>query len=207
MLARFGAFLVTVPVSAKRPGFTHLTVRAVDSFEAPVFEEDLRALPLHAGEILDLMKEHLHADVSYQVSCHWDLSVFDAAAGSPQSGPQALEIFCHGEEYDGGLWRESGHMEVCFGFEHLFTGHAGMLGVERRAGALPQGSEEARFFEAMAWPENLEKYQQMTRENIRKLLDWVERIEQAVPAQRVRLWSEGEENLEARLEDILAKRG
>jgi hypothetical protein len=55
----------------------------------------------------------------------------------------------------------------------------------------------------MAWPENLQRYQEKTRENIRQLLDWIRKIEKAVPVERVRLWSEGEENFEARVEEIL----
>jgi hypothetical protein len=38
----------------------------------------------------------------------------------------------------------------------------------------------------MAWPENLQRYQEKTRENIRKLLDWVRKVERAVPVERVR---------------------
>jgi phosphoenolpyruvate carboxylase len=92
---------------------------------------------------------------------------------------------------------------VDLGFEHLFTGHAGLLGMRRGERAAAQSQEEARFLEAMAWPENLQRYQEKTRENIRKLLDWVRKIEKAVPVERVRLWSEGEENFEARVEEIL----
>ena len=58
----------------------------------------------------------------------------------------------------------------------------------------------------MAWPENLERYQRQTRENIRRLQDWVRRIESSLPAEKVRLWSEGEENFEARLDEIVAAR-
>lgn len=206
MLERFGAFLGTVPFSATRPGFTHLTIRAVDASEAPILEHDLRAVPLDVAGILEIARDHLHSDCCYEVRCHWDLSIFDAATGKSRTEPQPLEIFCHGEDYDDGLWRENGHFEVNFGFEHFFTGHAGLLGIRRGAHATPQSPEEARFLEAMAWPENFEKYQAATRENIRKLLDWVRRIEQAVPIERVRLWSEGEENFEARLEEILAAR-
>ena len=119
--------------------------------------------------------------------------------------PQPLDISCLGEDYDDGVWRESGHFEVNLGFEHFFTGHAGLLGT-RQPGGHSREPGEARFLEAMAWPENLEKYQKETRENIRTLLDWVSRIEKAVPVERVQLWSEGEENFEARLEEILAAR-
>jgi hypothetical protein len=56
----------------------------------------------------------------------------------------------------------------------------------------------------MAWPDNLEKYRESTRESIRKLLEWLRRIEGAIPVERVQLWSEGEDNFEARLEEIAA---
>jgi hypothetical protein len=52
----------------------------------------------------------------------------------------------------------------------------------------------------------LQRYHEKTRENVRKLLDWVRRIEKAVAVEHLRLWSEGEENFEARLEEILAAR-
>ena len=123
-----------------------------------------------------------------------------------ESRAAAAGDLCYGEDYDDDFWRENGHVEVNFGFEHFFTGHAGLLGVRRDSQAPAQSPEEARFLEAMAWPENLERYQDETQENIRKLLDWIRQIEKAVPVERVRLWSEGEENFEARIEEILAAR-
>ena len=49
-------------------------------------------------------------------------------------------------------------------------------------------------------------YRGKTQENTRKLLDWVRRIEKTVPVERVWLWSEGDENFEATLDEILAAR-
>ncbi|MGA3294497.1 MAG: hypothetical protein ABSE45_11010 [Candidatus Acidiferrales bacterium] len=204
ILERLGAFLATVPFSAARPGFTHLTIRAVDFTEVAVLEQDMRSMPLDAAGIIEIAGQHLHSDCSDEIRCYWDLSTFDAAEGKWKTEPQPLDIFCHGEDWDDGFWRENGHLEANLGFEHFFTGHAGLLGIRRNGRAAAQSPEEARFLEAMAWPENLEKYQAKTRENIRKLLDWIRRIENALPVDRVRLWSEGEENFEARLEEILA---
>ncbi|HKV05757.1 MAG TPA: hypothetical protein VJO53_11720 [Candidatus Acidoferrales bacterium] len=206
ILGRFRAFLETVPFSAARTGFTHFTIRAVDASEPPVLEQDLRGAPLDAGSIVEIAAEQLHSDCSYEVRCFWDLVTFDATDGKSKIEPHALEVFCRGEDYEGGLWREAGHLEVDFGFEHLFTGHAGLLGIGLGPKTLPQSPEEARFLEAMAWPENLEKYQEKTRENIRKLLDWVRRVEAGLPLERVQLWSEGEADFEARLEAIVGAR-
>ena len=206
MLEQFGAFLGTVPFSTSRPGFTHVTIRAVDATETPVVEDDLRAAPLDSNGIIGIIGEHIHSDGSYEVRAHWDLWEFDATSAKWANGPEGLEIFCHGEDYDDCFWRENGHIQVNLGFEHLFTGHAGLLGIRQVGKAVAESAEEARFLEVMAWPENLQAYHEKTRENIRKLLDWVRRIEKAVQVQQVRLWSEGEENFEARMEEILAVR-
>jgi hypothetical protein len=206
VLERLGAFLETVPFSATKPGFMYLVIRAVDATEVPILEQDLRSVPLDAAGIVEMVRDQIHSDCSYEVGCNWDLALFDAVAGKPMIEPQPLEIICRGEDYDGGFWRESGHFEVKLGFEHFFTGHAGLLGIRPGPKAPAHSPEEARFLEAMAWPENLEKYQEKTRENIRKLLDWARRIENALPVETLRLWSEGEANFEARLDEIVAAR-
>ena len=135
---------------------------------------------------------------------YWDLALFEAESGKSKIEPQALEVFCRGEDYDDELWRQNGHLEVNLGFEHFFTGHGGLLGIRGSPNAPAESPEEARFLESMAWPENLEKYRENTRENIRKLLGWLRRIEGAIPVERVQLWSEGEEDFEARLKEIVA---
>jgi hypothetical protein len=206
MLERFGAFLTTVPFSASKPGFSYLVIRAVDAAETPVFEQDLRALPLDGAGVVELAKGYLHSDCSYELQSNWDLWAYDALPAKWRQEPQPLELLCHGEDYDDGFWRENGHLAANFGFEHFFTGHAGMLGMHPGAKSPAQSPEEARFLEAMAWPENLEIYQEKTRENIRKVLEWTRHIEKALPVAQIRLWSEGEENFEARLEEILAAR-
>jgi hypothetical protein len=58
----------------------------------------------------------------------------------------------------------------------------------------------------MAVSSNLKEYHAKTRENIQQLFIWVEAIERALPVERSELWSEGEENFEARLDAILARR-
>jgi hypothetical protein len=52
--------------------------------------------------------------------------------------------------------------------------------------------------------ERLHEYYEKTRANIQVLLNWVGAMEKALLLERHLLWSEGEENLEARLDEILA---
>jgi hypothetical protein len=206
ILERCGAFFGTIPLSTIRPGFTYLTIRAVDISEPPILEQDLRSVPLRPLEIMEIAQDHVHSDCSIEVTCDWDLATFDPANGKSKVEPQPLEATCRGEDYDDGFWKEGGHLAVDLGFEHFFTGHGGLLGRRPGPGAPPESVEEARFYEAMVWPDNLEKYQEKTRENIRKLFDWVGRIEQALPVERIGLWSEGEDDLKARLREIVGAR-
>jgi len=206
MLDCFAAFLATAPLSPARPGFESLVIRAVDASQAPLLEQDMRSVPLGADGISEIVRDYQHTDCAYEALGHWDLAVYDGNTGAWKVEPQPLEIYCHGEDYDEGFWQENGHLEASLGLEHLFTGHAGLLGIRGTRSALAESPEEARFLEAMAWPENLEKYQEKTRENIHKLFEWVRRVEKLAFVERLRLWSEGEENFEARLEEILAVR-
>jgi hypothetical protein len=205
MPERLAAFLGTVPFSASNPGFSSLTIRAVNPGETPVFELDLRTSSVDAEKVIELTQGYLQADCSCEVTTHWDLWTFDAAEGKAVQTAQPLTILCNGEAYDDEVWRERGHFDVELGFEHFFTGHAGVLA---RAGEkpAPQSREEAKFLEAMAWPDVLDGYREKTRENIRKLFEWSRQIERTLPVDRVNFWSEGEENFEARIEEILAAR-
>ena len=205
VIERFGAFLATVPYSSSRPGFTYFTVRAVDSAEAPILEQDLRPVPMDPAGILELTKDHLHSDCAYEAQTHWDAWIFNPATEPAfRSDPQPLELICRGEDYDDAAWRQDGHLQANLGFEHLFLGYAGLLGSDEPEQRVAETPEEARLLEAMAWPENLERYQEKTRANIRHLLEWARRVEKTLPEARVELWSEGEDNFEAKLKEILA---
>lgn len=206
ILDRLGKFLATVPHSATRPGFTHLVVRAVDFAETPVLEQDMRAVPLDPGGIVEMANDHTHGDCAVEVRADWDLWVHEGEPGHWQNLPQPLELSAYGEDFADSFWRQNGHLEADLGFEHLFTGHAGLLGFGQAGKAAPQSPEETRFLASMEQPANLQMYKDKTRGNIRKLFAWVREVEKALSVTRIRLWSEGEENFEARLEEILAAR-
>jgi len=206
MLEQFAQFLKTVPASTGTPKFSELVIRAVNPSETLVIERDLRARPLEAEEVVELAREHLHSDSAYEVGSHWDLWTYDAETRHWKFGPQRLELHCRGEEYDDGAYVEGGHFQAEIAFEHLFTGHGRLLGARAGIVAPPEHPAEVEFLAAMSRAENLREYHQKTRENIQKLLGWIGALEEALPIERYRLWSEGEENFEARLDEILAVR-
>ena len=197
-------FLETVPFSRTRPGFTQFVLRAIDAAEAPTLERDLRSSPATPAEIVESLGESLQMDSAVELEAWWDLWVLDPASGQWAEKPQRLELICYAPEFEDGIWRDSGHFAAELGFEHLFTGHAGLLGNGRPSPAAPEHPAEEEFLRRMSQPEPLREYLERTRENIRRLQSWVERIAQALPLERFALISEGEEDFEARLDAIEA---
>jgi len=204
LVERWKQFLETVPFSREQRGFGELVIRAVDATEAPVLEQDLRSGEYGADVLAGLAQEHAHSDCSYETRAYWDLWTFDEESGAWAQKPQPLEIVCYGADFGDGISKEQGHFLVDAGFEHFFTGHAGLLGFRRKSVEAARHPREASFVAVMSQPENLREYQEKTRENIRKLYDWMRRIETALPVERYQFWSEGEENFEIRMEEILA---
>jgi len=206
MVSLFEQFLATVPVSATPPVFTELIIRAVDFTETPLEEYDLRGQILTPSEITELAREHHESDVSFEVTARWDIWIRDMESAKWNKKPEKVTLFCFGPDYDHGTFAESGHLMADIGLEHIFTGHAGILTPESSPRAEPEHPDEARFLMWMSQPENLREYQAKTRENIEKLMEWIRVANEALPVERMRLWSEGEENFEARLDEILSVR-
>jgi hypothetical protein len=206
MLEQFEALLGTIPFSQPSPGLTSLTVRAVEPTQPPLVEHDARLEPVTIAELLEVLREYAQNDTSIETEAHWDLWTYDPELLRCELRPQRLLLTCFAEAYDDGAFAEMGHFHADLGFEHFFTGHAGLLGLRRHDSAPPQHPAEAAFLRAMSQPAILREYREKTLENIRKLLDWMQRIHAALPVERNLLWSEGEENFEARIDDILAAR-
>jgi len=208
MLAEFARFLTTAPLSATQNSFSELIVQAVDATEIPVAEWDLRPLKTGPAEVAALAVQHVNADTAYIANAKWDLWGFDIESMKWQHKPEPLVLACHGQEYDNGLAATAGHFMADLGFEHFFTGHGGLLAPGAASNPFNSSDHplEHKFRQWMATSGNLREYHAKTRENIQQLFHWVEAIERALPVERSELWSEGEENFEARLDAILAQR-
>jgi hypothetical protein len=216
MIPEFARFLTTAPLSAAHDTFDELIVQAVDAGESPIAEWDLR--PLHAGpaEVAAMAAQHLNSDTAYIAGATWDLWAFDIDTLTWQRKPQPLGLSCHGLDYDDGIAASAGHFQADLGFEHFFTGHGRLLAPatpDRSAESLsssksfnsPEHPVEHTFRQWMAASNNLKEYHAKTRENIQQLFRWVDAVERALPVARTELWSEGEDNMEARLDEILAQ--
>jgi len=208
MIAEFARFMTTAPLAESRQFFNELIVQAVDPTEAPVAEWDVHDGTYGAAEIAALAAQHLNADTSYIVHARWDLWTFDTDSLKWKRGPQPLILTCNGPDYDNGAGTTEGHFTADLGFEHLFTGHAGILapGAASNPFASSDHPIEKTFRNWMSVEANRREYAGKTRENIQQLMNWVDAVSRAVPVDRSELWSEGEENFEARLDAILALR-
>lgn len=208
MIAEFARFLTTAPVSNGKGRFQQITVQAVDATEMPVVEWDLKESTFGPAEVAALAAQHMNEDTAFIVDARWDLWSLDLDTLSWKQGAERLVLACQGKAYDEGVAATTGHFNADLGFEHLFTGHAGLLapGAAKNPFDSSDHPVEKTFRNWMASPENLKQYHQKTRENIQKLFSWVEAVEAALPVERSELWSEGEDNFEARLDAILAQR-
>ncbi|HKF24488.1 MAG TPA: hypothetical protein VKB24_00890 [Candidatus Acidoferrum sp.] len=208
MIAQFVRFLATLPLSASRGSFDQLTVQAVDPSETPVAEWDFREGTFGAPEVAAIAAQHIHEDTAYVVEAQWDLWTFDSETLKWKLSPQALEMVCRGPLYDAGAGGADGNFSADLGFEHLFTGHAGLLAPGAASNPFDSSDHpvEKTFRQWMSVEANRREYATRTRENIQKLFGWIESLERALPVERSELLSEGEENFEARLDAILGQR-
>jgi hypothetical protein len=207
MIPEFARFLTTAPLSEGEGSFQQLTIQAVDTTETPVAEWDLKEGTFGPAEVAALAAQQVNEDTSFIVNAQWDLWTFDIDTLKWKLGRQPLVLTCNGKTYDGGVAATTGHFHADLGFEHFFTGHAGLLAPGAAKNPFDNSDHpiEKTFRNWMASGDNLKHYHQKTRENIQKLFGWVEAVEAALPVERSELWSEGEDNFEARLDAILAQ--
>jgi hypothetical protein len=208
MIAEFARFLTTAPLSASQNFFTEFTVQPIDATESPLAEWDLRPLGYGAAEVAALAAQHLHPDSAFIAAAMWNLWGLEMESLQWRQQSEPLLLTCQGLEYDQGIARTAGHFLADLGFEHFFTGHGGLLAPAAATNPFNSSDHpvEHTFRRWMTAGGNLKEYHARTRENIQQLFDWVEGIERALPVERSELWSEGEENFEARLDAILTQR-
>ena len=208
LIAQFARFLTTAPLSASENAFKELIVQPIDATELSLAEWDLKDLGYGAPEVAALAIQHLHPDSAYIVNAKWDIWSFDVEALKWMHKPEPLMLTCHGPEYDGGIAASEGNFTADLGFEHFFTGHAGLLAPGAATNPFDSSDHpmEHTFRRWMSSGGNLKEYHARASENIQQLFSWMENIERALPVERTELWSEGEENFEARLDAILGQR-
>jgi len=206
LLAEFEKLLAVFSVSPTEPGFRALVIRAVGPTQPLLFEREF--VP-SAAAVRSLASEFLHPDCACELHAYWDLWRYQLTGIQLrwQEAPSSVEFALHGEEYDAGVFGENGHVLITLGFEHLFTGHAGILSGSGAENDPEQFATRAEyeFVLALQEPETLETYRAKTCDNIRRLLAFERAIWKQLRIARRYLWSEGEADFQQRLEQILIR--
>ena len=172
MLARTFSVLKQFPYSIQYPGIRYVGVHPVGWDQPTIFEEtfDSRTEPEQAVEVV---KEFAHEDYAFVFEAMWDLWVpSEERPGVWIDRSSRVLFITHGLAFDGGTYREDGHVEVDFGLDTPFL-----------------------FDELPLTPESEAK----VKLNVQKLVMFSAAVEKNSAVSGRVLWSESEENLAQKL--------
>lgn len=171
MLPHMFAVLQQFPFSALRPGVTYASVQPVSWNEASVLER--RFSPgITPEEAVVVAADLIHDDYAYVFDASWDLWTPDETSHQWSLIPSLVKFIVQGEEFDEGIYQESGHIEIGFGLDSLFVQENVELNEETEA---------------------------KIRDNVAKLVAFTKKAESNTRATSRRLWSESEESLPQKL--------
>lgn len=174
MMPRTLSVLRQFPFSALQPGIRYVSVHAISWNEPLIFEEtfDYRATP---EQVVEIAGELVHSDHAYEFDAAWDLWTPETGGGLDTTWrltPQPVKFLVHGTEFDEGLFREDGHIQVDFGLDTPFL-HEEL--------ELDKLSEER------------------VKVNVQKLVTFTSAVEKNCAISGRVLWSDSEENLVQKL--------
>jgi len=170
MLPRMISVLKQFPFSALEPGVKYAAVHPIDWSEATVMEQRF-VPPGPPEELATVMSEFTESDYALSFEAYWDLWIPDER-GEWGMRPSKVDFLMNGVEFDDGVYRDRGHVEIDFGLDFPF------LYEERKLSA----EDEAHV-----------------KQNVAKLVEFTQKVEKnAGPRGRI-LWSESDENLAQKL--------
>jgi hypothetical protein len=158
------------PFSVARPGITYLALHPVSWNEPTILER--RLTPGVSAEAAVLIaSDLLHEDYAYLFEAFWDLWVV-TGNGEWTLQPSPVKFLVHGTEFDEGVHRQEGHIQVDLGLDSPFLQED-----------VPLTSEaEVRV-----------------RANVQKLVEFTSKVEKNSGANARLLWSESEQNFAQKL--------
>ena len=159
------------PFSAQKPGVTYIALHPVSWDEATILEQSYpRGIQPEAAVLA--ASDLLHEDYAYVFEGAWDLWMLGKGANEWLLQPSLVRFVVRGAEFDGGSYREEGHIQVDFGPDSPFLQEHVKL------------TEEAEM---------------QVRANVQKLVDFTGNVEKHSGTSGRLLWSESEENLAQKL--------
>ena len=171
MLPHAFAVLQQFPFSEQLPGVSYFAVHPVSWGEATVLERRFPA-GIDPGQATLIAAELIHDDYAYVFEAHWDLWMPDASNASWVLQPSPVKFIVQGEEFDDGVYRQTGHIEIDFGLDSYFLQPETALSEQTRA---------------------------KIRDNMAKLVTFSTNVENNSGTGSRLLWSESEESLAQKL--------
>jgi len=171
MLPRALSVMRQFPFSAQQPGISYVALHPVSWNEATVLEQRFKP-GISPEQAVLLASDLLHEDYAYVFEAAWDLWIFSEEQHEWFLQPSPVRIIVHGEEFDEGIYRQEGHIEVDFGLDSAFLQEGVKLTLEAES---------------------------QVRANVQKLVEFSTKAEKSSGASGRLLWSESEENLAQKL--------
>lgn len=171
MMPHAFAVLQQFPFSEQRPGVTYYAVHPVSWSEATVLE---RRFPggVDPGQATLIAAELVHEDYAYVFEAHWDLWTPDLSSANWVLEPATVRFIVQGEDFDEGIYQQTGHIEVDFGLDSYFLQPETSLTDQTRA---------------------------KIRDNVAKLVEFSNKVAKHSGISSRLLWSESEESLAQKL--------
>jgi hypothetical protein len=157
--------------SVQKPGITYLALHPV-SWNEPTILERRFDPGISPEEAVLIAADLLHEDYAYVFEAAWNLWTFEDERKAWLLQPSQVRFVVHGEEFEEPAYRQEGHIQVDLGIDSLFL------------------QEEVQL---------TQDAEQRLRVNVKKLVDFVSKVEKNSGASRRLLWSESEENLAQKL--------
>ena len=171
MLPHILAVLQQFPFSSQRPGVTYIAVQPVSWNEASVLER--RFSPgITPEEAVLVIADLVHDDYAYVLEAFWDLWIPDDTGQQWQLVPTPLKFIVQGEEFDDGVYQQTGHIQIDFGFDSPFLQENVALTEETQA---------------------------KVRDNVAKLVEFTMKVDKNTRARARHLWSDSDQNLAQKL--------
>lgn len=170
MMPRALAVMRQFPFSAAQPGISYVALHPVSWNEPTIFEQRFRT-GVTPEEAVLLAADLLHEDYAYLFEAFWDLWILSERREWVLQ-PSLVKFLVHGVEFDEGVFKHEGHVEVDFGIDSRFLQDEVELTIEA----------ETRV-----------------RANVQKLVEFTNKAEKSSGASGRLLWSESEENFAQKL--------
>src|SRR5690242_9362307 len=119
VLPRALAVLRQFPFSAHQPGISYVALHPVSWNEPTILEQRFRpAVPVEQAVLF--ASDLLHEDYAYVFEASWDLWTLVDGQKEWSLQPSLVKLLVHGSEFEEGVYKQEGHIQVDFGVDSPF---------------------------------------------------------------------------------------